>query len=213
MTRPDINVVMECHDVSIQPSEHNLHLPGKYLNSFSSTPGPGCFSSRMFNAKVWLSVYLTGLALQSDWKYSRTHARFLRHFHRAHLLHIRDSTQRCASSERVLFDAVQRQPRESALFWKGPFVCLFLFWFLRSNDSDSEVVTICGLLLCAKHRSWPLTLVTSFSPCRDCEARITSSMAFGGGSDSPSSLAPQWLGQGPRKRWSQDLNTCPVSLS
>lgn len=64
MTRPDINVVMECRDVSIEHVENNLHLPGKYLNGFSGTLVPGCFSSRKFNANVWLSIYLTDLALQ-----------------------------------------------------------------------------------------------------------------------------------------------------
>lgn len=34
MTSPNINAVMEGHDISVWPKENNLHLPGKYLNSF-----------------------------------------------------------------------------------------------------------------------------------------------------------------------------------
>lgn len=64
LTRPNINVVMECHDVSVQHLENDLHLQGRYSNGFSSTPVLGCFSSRKFNANAWLSIYLTNLASQ-----------------------------------------------------------------------------------------------------------------------------------------------------
>lgn len=125
MARPNINAVMECHDISTQYSENDLHYPAKHLNSFSSTPVPGCFSSRKFNAKVWLSSTLL-IQLYNKTESIQGHVPN----------HLSVSTE-CTcykglkensgtQSQCVLFDAWQSQPQESASLWEMPF-CLFVF--------------------------------------------------------------------------------------